>query len=574
MRRSRWMVWLSSVFVVAVLLSGLILPSMSRQVRASDPSVSIEENRCDGGTLNFKLRINDGEYCRSAKLTVVLSGDGIPAAEAGPGFAKPSQLSGLGGVDAHADTANSISIKVDNKEVLNGSQTMSFSVPVSSNVSVSDVDIRPDERVKKVPTGQFGDGTHNSAKLYFNNTKGTSADLKYISSKVKRGKEVNISVNCEGNSMTVTVVTKDYSPLVKQDMEISVKGKDEFEMSKGRPSVEYFETKAPTPTPTPTNTPTPTPIPTATPTPTPTPTPTNTPVPGATNTPTPVATSTPTPVPTNTPVPETSATTEVTTSTTKPSETTTSKTKETSATTETSEPMESTSETSEESEVILPVETETTPPESSETSELPEPSETTVAEKTQKKVEKKTQDSGFSFGILGIVLLLLAAGGVCFYFFMFKKRKKEEKPVLAEQPVVMNGYLQKPTVGAAAARAVRPIRSNVATSKPNATNAANATNTTNATNATNTTNVVNAANAVETVGAAGTVKYMDAANAAAPASDIPEMLKNQKELERKMAELESQMKSMPKLGATSGSADATGEMPDGSTEPTVESPEE
>lgn len=522
MRRSRWMVWLSSVLVISVLLCGLILPNMSHTVRASDPDVSIEENRCENGTLHFKLRITGGEYCRSIKLTVVLSGDGIPAAQVGPhgqqGFVAPSKEGELPEVDANSPSANSISIRVNNKEVLNGSKVIAYSVPVTSYVTVDYVDLHPDTRVKKVRTEQFGDGTHNSAKLYFVNMTGSSADLQYVSSSVKRGKDVDVSVKCEGNNMTVTVSTKDYSPLVKQELEISVKGKEEFEMSKGRPSVEYFDIKPPTPTPTPTNTPTPTPIPTNTPTPAPTPkptatpAPTNTPVPGATNTPTPVATSTPTPAPTSTPVPETSATTETTTKATKPSETSESSSEETSETTmETLVPMESmilTSETTEEALVIVPSESETTPSETSETK----------VTGTTKKKESKKQGGDFSWNILAIVLLLLAAGGGGFYFFGFKKKKKEEKPVLAEQPVVMNGYLQKPTVGAAAARAVRPIRSNVATK---------------------------------------TVK---------PASDLPEMMKNQQELERKMAELASEMQRMPKLDEVSGSVEPTSEPPEGSIE--------
>lgn len=523
MRRSRWMVWLSSVLVISVLLCGLILPNMSHTVRASDPDVSIEENRCENGTLHFKLRITGGEYCRSIKLTVVLSGDGIPATQVGPhgqqGFVAPTQESGLPGIDGlKSESANSIKFDVNNQEVLNGSQAMSFSVPVTSYVLVDSASINAKERKGTVTTDVFGDGMHNSAKLYFVNTNGKSADLQFVSYTKKYDKEVNVSVNCDGNNMTVTVSTKDYSPLVKQKLDIVVKGKDEFIMSKGRPSVEYFDIKPPTPTPTPTNTPTPTPIPTNTPTPTPTPKPTatpattNTPVPGATNTPTPVATSTPTPAPTSTPVPETSATTETTTKATKPSETSESSSEETSETTmETLVPMESmilTSETTEEALVIVPSESETTPSETSETK----------VTGTTKKKESKKQGGDFSWNILAIVLLLLAAGGGGFYFFGFKKKKKEEKPVLAEQPVVMNGYLQKPTVGVAAARAVRPIRSNVATK---------------------------------------TVK---------PASDLPEMMKNQQELERKMAELASEMQRMLKLDEVSGSVEPTSEPPEGSIE--------
>ena len=43
-----------------------------------------------------------------------------------------------------------------------------------------------------------------------------------------------------------------------------------------------------------------------------------------------------------------------------------------------------------------------------------------------------------------------------------KSMKKSKEPDPDEpKPEVMNGYLQKPTVGMAAARAIRPVRSNV-----------------------------------------------------------------------------------------------------------------
>ncbi|MBQ6270438.1 MAG: hypothetical protein IJK65_01880 [Clostridiales bacterium] len=231
--------------------------------------------------------------------------------------------------------------------------------------------------------------------------------------------------------------------------------------------------------------PTPTPIPTNTPTPTPTPSPTPTPVP--TSTPTPLPTATPTPVPVVADATETTAAPTATpapTSTPKPTKTPTP-VPESSETSETSEETTLPEETSEtEPLVIAPVVSETEPSET-------DPGEgTTTAEETKKAVVRASTSSDDStdystyilLGILFILVLLIflrynhlakkemSFPDICKNFIpvgavveKIRSMKKSKEPDPEEpKPEVMNGYLQKPTVGMAAARAIRPVRSNVA----------------------------------------------------------------------------------------------------------------
>ena len=237
--------------------------------------------------------------------------------------------------------------------------------------------------------------------------------------------------------------------------------------------------------------PTPTPIPTNTPTPTPTPSPTPTPVP--TSTPTPLPTATPTPVPVVADATETTAAPTATpapTSKPKPTKTPTPM-PESSETSETSEETTLPEETSEtEPLVIAPVVSETEP------SETDPGEETTTAEETKKAVVRASTSSDDStdystyilLGILFILVLLIflrynhlakkemSFPDICKNFIpvgavveKVRSMKKSKEPDPEEpKPEVMNGYLQKPTVGMAAARAIRPVRSNVsgANTKP------------------------------------------------------------------------------------------------------------
>ena len=111
------------------------------------------------------------------------------------------------------------------------------------------------------------------------------------------------------------------------------------------------------------------------------------------------------------------------------------------------------------------------------------------------------------------------------------------------KPVVMNGYLQKPTVGAAAARAIRPIRSNVSSQENMRPGRAAAEKPESATS------VANPEPAKAVPVKQETVRPGSKAAAAetVPDSDLPEMVKAQKELEQRMKYLEKEMKRLPNL---------------------------
>ena len=217
-----------------------------------------------------------------------------------------------------------------------------------------------------------------------------------------------------------------------------------------------------------------------------------------TNTPTPAPTSTP--VPTNTPVPTPSATPAPATATPVPKET--AAPAATSAETTVKPETSAVSET-EFSETTLPETTEVTIPESQDTSSSGETTEAVApgvvdpADNTDPSsdvsdgqitpsvtaAEPASKTTGRSYLWIFILLLLLviiylryrhlSKKGMSFPEIMknfipvgaliakLKPSKKEDNYKLdGPQPEVMNGYLQKPTVGVAAARAIRPVRSN------------------------------------------------------------------------------------------------------------------
>ena len=244
---------------------------------------------------------------------------------------------------------------------------------------------------------------------------------------------------------------------------------------KDKPGETTVATSHPTPTPIPTNPPTPAP--------------TSTPVPAATSTPTPIPTSAPTPVPTSVPetVPtkapaETAATSSETASVT----TTLPESTEETVPEETTE----TSDTSETTETIAAVaavdpDSENTEPSGGEPSDGP--SETTVAKVEEKKVVRASKTSSdYTSYILLLILALILILVYLRYSHLAKKdmsfpdicknfipvgavvnkikagKKSKDTELDGPQPEVMNGYLQKPTVGLAAAQAIRPVRSNVA----------------------------------------------------------------------------------------------------------------
>ncbi|MBR4818981.1 MAG: hypothetical protein IKZ74_02885 [Clostridiales bacterium] len=133
--------------------------------------------------------------------------------------------------------------------------------------------------------------------------------------------------------------------------------------------------------------------------------------------------------------------------------------------------------------MIAPVLSETDPPDTGP-SEEPTPSEETkkaVAKASTSSDDSTDYSTYILLGILFIVVILIylrynhlakkemSFPDICKNFIpvgavieKIKAAKKAKEPDPDEpKPEVMNGYLQKPTVGMAAARAIRPVRSNV-----------------------------------------------------------------------------------------------------------------
>lgn len=464
MRKSRRSSLLSVLLVCAVVLMGSILPFAGKDVSASahglsnvllsEESVSYE-SIMSGSTLTVKLTLSGCSNYQSVKIRVDLNEECISRAVSVIG--RKSGCSEWGPNYFIASTSD------DNDDgILSGRTILKCNVPITEGASAS---VSRAYIVKTEPyTGSItcdigGDGVSNTAKFSVTNVSGSSADMELVSVSEGSGK-AKVTADCSGNTVHVTVFVKDYSPISNLSIVINVKGKAKIQLAMDRAGVQLSKTDKPTPTPTNTPSPTPTPIPTNTPTPVPnaTATPTPTPAPNATATPTPKVTATPTPA----------ATEE---SSTESSEESSSE--ETSS--ETDAPL-----------VIAPVTDETSndetdPPETSPS----DPSETDAKKDKAKKASGKSSSSAdyTSFIILGVLALLVVLGylryshlakkemsfsQICKNFIpigaLSKKNKKERQDVgdtpFNHQMQVKNGYLQKPTVGIAAAQAYRPVRSN------------------------------------------------------------------------------------------------------------------
>ncbi|MBR3031425.1 MAG: hypothetical protein IKH92_00185 [Clostridiales bacterium] len=540
MRKCRWGGIICSLLICSLLFFGICLPYGGRKVSASSrinyiappdegASVSVTTNRNANGSLRFALKLVGCSSYKSVTISVTLNKDGINYTAGHHGAAQYVNPTG-GGRNTQVSSlgAASISVTTSDAQALTGGRTMTFNVSVNSDAVVSSAVITSvEEYTETIRTPVSGDGKSNKASFSFVNMTGTSAELQVVSSKDLNGKPVSIDAEANGNSLYVTVRTKDLSPLENVNVEVIVKGKASFRMTLNRVGVQYDYIE---PTPTPTATPTPSPSPTPSPTPTPEPTATPTPTPEPTATPTPAATATPTPAPTATPTP-------------KPTETTV---------TETSEEMttEIPSETSEtEPIVVAPAIVEETSSDTEPTEETTtEPSETISAQTVAKKPAKASSTTDYTPYIVLCVIALLVILAYLRYSHLQKKdmsfvqicqnfipvgalvtkikgtKKSDDYKLDGPQPEVMNGYLQKPTVGTQAAQAYRPVRSNTATP-------ATATAKTSAAGAAASTS-------------AAPVRPGRQARMNTTDPELHEMVLRQRELEQKMKELSSEKKNI------------------------------
>lgn len=463
MRKSRRSSLLSVLLVCAVVLMGSFLPFVGKDVSASAHEVSSVfrsegsvsyESSLSGSTLTVKLTLSGCVIYERVYVRVNLNESATIAS------VSYTNASGTG-ISEKGDSY--FVVMTSDEKILKGSKILTCNVTLTEGTTASVAGV---SLSKTVPfTGSIkcnidGDGVSNTAKFSVTNVSGSSADLELVSVSDGSGK-TRVTADCSGNSVHVTVFVKDYSPISDLAIVINVKGKAPIQLALDRVGVQLSKTEKPTPTPTDTPTPTPTPIPTNTPTPAPSQnTPSPTPVPGAT------ATNTPTPKPTATPTPAESE----------------------ESSTESSEE-NSSEETSSESDapiVIAPItdessSDETDPPDGSPS----DPSETDAKKDKAKKASGKSSSSAdyTSFIILGVLALLVVLGylryshlakkemsfsQICKNFIpigaLSKKNKKERQDVgdtpSNHQMQVKNGYLQKPTVGIAAAQAYRPVRSN------------------------------------------------------------------------------------------------------------------
>ena len=459
MKLRRWGRVFSSILVLSFLLAGFVFPMLGSRVEASaqnarlapveGTSVTIESDSFFGGNISFSLRLNGCSGYKKATITVVFSAN--CAIRQQRGYVAPTCSDGS---SAYFTDRKTLTVTTTDRSALKGESSISISGAVNAEVTVSSAQVSSaelkDEIFLQEEYAVVGDDRFNQVSFGYYNMNGT-LELKVTKAYEKSGKDVNISINDGGNTIGITVTTKDLSPITDMTicLEITADGNPRF--GNYRPTYNYIE---PTPTPTPTPEPTPTPIPTSTPTPVPTSTPTPIPVVETTET-TAAPTATPIPTKTPTPVPESSETSEETSS-------------------------EETSET--EPLVIAPVTSETEPSDT-------EPSEEPTTSETKKAVVRASTSSDDStdystyilLGILFILVILvylryshlakkeMPFPEICKNFIpvgavveKVKSLKKAKEPDPDEpKPEVMNGYLQKPTVGAAAARAVRPVRSNV-----------------------------------------------------------------------------------------------------------------
>ena len=461
MKLGRWGRVFSSILVLSFLLACFVFPLFETRVEASaqnarlapveGTSVTIESDSFFGGNISFSLRLNGCSGYKKATITVVFSAN--CAIRQQRGYVAPTCSDGS---SAYFTDRKTLTVTTTDRSALKGESSISISGAVNAEVTVSSAQVSSaelkDEIFLQEEYAVVGDDRFNQVSFGYYNMNGT-LELKVTKAYEKSGKDVNISINDGGNTIGITVTTKDLSPITDMTicLEITADGNPRF--GNYRPTYNYIE-----PTPTPTPTPSPTPEPTATPTPTPEPTATPTPMPIVETTVETTVAPTATPKPTNTPtpVPESSETTEETTS-------------------------EETSET--EPTVIAPIVPETEP------SDTEPEEETTTSEETKKAVvaaSTKSDDSTdystyILLGILFILVILIylrynhlakkemSFPDICKNFIpvgavieKVKSMKKSKEPDPDEpKPEVMNGYLQKPTVGMAAARAIRPVRSNV-----------------------------------------------------------------------------------------------------------------
>ena len=461
MKLGRWGRVFSSILVLSFLFAGFIFPMFESRVEASaqnarlapveGTSVSVENYAFSGGVVSFGLHLDGCSGYKKATITVVFSAN--CAIRQQRAYVAPTCSDGS---SAYFTDRKTLSVSTTNRSVLKGESSISISGAINAEVTISSVQVSSaelkDEFHLQEEYNVQGDDRFNQVSFGYYNMSGT-LEMKVTKAYEKSGKDVNISVDDGGNTIGVTVTTKDLSPITDMTicLEITADGNPRFGYY--RPSYNYIE-----PTPTPTPSPTPTPEPTATPTPEPTATPT--PVPVVETTVETTVAPTATPKPTATPVPETSESSEETTS-------------------------EETSET--EPIVIAPVSSETEP---SDTEPSEEPTTSEETKKAAVKASTKSDDSTdySTYILLGILFILVVLvylryshlakkempfPEICKNFIpvgavveKFKSIKKAKEPDPDEpKPEVMNGYLQKPTVGMAAARAIRPVRSNVSGSE-------------------------------------------------------------------------------------------------------------
>ena len=302
-----------------------------------------------------------------------------------------------------------------------------------------------------------------------------------------------------------------------------------------------------------------------------------------TNTPTPTPAPTSTPVPTPTTAPTAASTTSSETkATTKPAENTTAAaTEATTTATETTLPETSEETTSEETSetapvIIAPAEVETEPsatdPTESGTGEttVDGAGETTVVAAASKVEKESSGSSSFIWLLLLLILLILA-------YLRYRHLKKKGMtnpeilknfipiPALIEkikgskkssdyeldgpQPEVMNGYLQKPTVGLAAAQAIRPVRSNTTSQPSKPHNTAASSKPASANGAAKPSTASSAKAPVAKPGSSGSSSGAGRSSRVTPKDpELHEMELRQRELEQKMKELSSQKEKLPDIG--------------------------
>lgn len=457
MRKSRRSSLLSVLLVCAVVLMGSVLPFAGKDVSASahefssalrsEGSVSYDSS-LSGSKLTVNLSLSGCEDYKKVRVRVNLNESAIS------GSVTYKVASGTG-ISEQGDSY--FVIVTSDNAILKGIKRLTCEVPLADGVTASVASAYLESFAGSITCDIAGDGVSNTVKFDVSNTSGSTAGIELVSVTEGSGK-TKVTADCSGNTVRVTVFVKDYSPISNLSIVVKVKSKGLIQLSMN--GVSLSKTDKPTPTPTNTPSPTPTPIPTNTPTPVPnaTATPTPTPAPNATATPTPKATATPT----------LAATEE--------------------SSTESSEESSS-EETSSESDapiVIAPItdessSDETDPPDGSPS----DPSETDAKMDKAKKASGKSSSSAdyTSFIILGVLALLVVLGylryshlakkemsfsQICKNFIpigaLSKKNKKERQDVgdtpSNHQMQVKNGYLQKPTVGIAAAQAYRPVRSN------------------------------------------------------------------------------------------------------------------